>query len=300
MSGPAASLSCRRPGRRSSGLRARRSSGRLPWPCWETSPRWPRPRFDVQVQLLVQVLDGVQVVAEGAVAAAAAADQGHLEDPLGPLGLDGSRRCGGRTARRPPVVCRKPRRDWGWDTLSEWDGLIVILLGVQGVSRGGRRREAGRRAGCATSARRTGTLRNQGSRYAERMQESTFRQEEFLPECSGTDEDGRFPYQGSVASSSACGASPSHEPRQTRSPAVHASAIGFRPDDPFKRAYPRTSLSVPSRSGNMAGRIPVRAVRFRRAPGLAFAGVRSCRARTSGRPLSSRASCWRRSIDSSR
>jgi endoglucanase len=28
-----------------------------------------------------------------------------------------------------------------------------------------------------------------------------------------------------------------HEPRNHRSPAVHVSAIGFRPDDPFKRAY---------------------------------------------------------------
>jgi len=28
-----------------------------------------------------------------------------------------------------------------------------------------------------------------------------------------------------------------HEPSKTRSPAVHVSAIGFRPDDPFKRAY---------------------------------------------------------------
>ena len=35
-----------------------------------------------------------------------------------------------------------------------------------------------------------------------------------------------------------------HEPHQTRSPAVHVSAIGFRPDDPFKRAYLSTWLGT--------------------------------------------------------
>ena len=35
-----------------------------------------------------------------------------------------------------------------------------------------------------------------------------------------------------------------HEPSQTRSPAVHVSAIGFRPDDPFKRAYLSTWLGT--------------------------------------------------------
>ncbi|MBE3070838.1 MAG: glycoside hydrolase family 9 protein [Planctomycetes bacterium] len=35
-----------------------------------------------------------------------------------------------------------------------------------------------------------------------------------------------------------------HEPTKVRSPAVHVSAIGFRPDDPFKRAYLSTWLGT--------------------------------------------------------